>query len=80
MDNVPEISDEQLTTAQAAEIAHVSEAVIYQWVTRGYLPKVRVRVRGSRRIINAYNERDVLRCEKARRDNGKQATQRWLDQ
>jgi hypothetical protein len=76
--DVPPLGPDDLTTAEAAKVGHVSEDVILQWVARGYLKRRKVRL-GSR-VINAYSENDVLRAEKGRRDNGRQATPRWLDQ
>lgn len=62
----------------AALLAHVPEATIRQWVSRGYLQRHKHFDRYTRCYVNRYRERDVLLCEKARRDTGRQACQRLI--
>lgn len=55
--------DVSVTTAEAADLAHVNADVIRQWAHRGYLPVAERDQRGWPR----YSRRMVLQLERARR-------------
>lgn len=57
-----------LTTAQAAQVAHVKPATIRKWSQRGLLHGHRVH--DGFRVHKVYAELDVLRAEQQRRAAG----------
>ncbi len=57
------MTDVRVTTAEAAELARESPAVIRQWASRGHLPRAGRDWRGRA----LYWRRDVLRLERAKR-------------